>query len=287
MLRFSARHFLKAGVICFALCGVSLWGDAAPLITVPIPPYKYIVDRLISKQVETFVLLPVDKDMHHYDCTPGDKEKVINSILWISLGEAFERKIDQSLGGKTHIKKLILAEHTQLLYPENTSEKYQENHAAGDLHFWLSPTIFMLHAELIAKHLKDLFPEKKEEIEVNAKQLHKELEELHRWILKKLEKFKGLSVVVGHPVLSYFCKDYGLKQLSLEGEGKDPLLREMLDLLNSAKEVNVCVIFSQAQRPSRALQLFAKKSGKVIKKLQPFAYEYLDNMHTIVYSIDE
>lgn len=270
------------------LLSTVLWGkeERPLLITVPIPPYKYIVDRLMPT-VETFVLLPLNKDMHHYDCAPGDKKKILDSVLWISLGESFERKVLQSLGERTQVKKLVLAEHTNLIYPENISKKYKQNHASGDLHFWLSPSIFASHVTLIAEHLKSVVPEQKGTIEKNAKQLHQELVQLHQWTLQKLKKYHGLSVVVGHPSLSYFCQDYGLKQLSLEGEGKDPLLREILDLLDSAQDVRVCAIFSETQRPSRALQLFAEKSGKAIKKLQPFAYEYIENMRKIVYNVQE
>ena len=79
--------------------------------------------------------------------------------------------------------------------------------------------------------------------------------------------FKGLeggSFVIYHPALTYFARDYGLEQISIEHEGKTPTPAALTEL---AKSVNNCT--SKQLLYQREYPLDVVKPTAEILKLNP------------------
>ena len=60
-------------------------------------------------------------------------------------------------------------------------------------------------------------------------------------------KRKAMEFIVFHPSWGYFAGEYGLKQIPVEIEGKDPKPADLQRLIKHAKKLGVKVIFVQPQ----------------------------------------
>jgi zinc transport system substrate-binding protein len=71
--------------------------------------------------------------------------------------------------------------------------------------------------------------------------------------------------MVFHPSWGYFAKEYGLKQLPIEIEGKEPKPAALGAFIKKAKHHKVKAIFVQPEFSQKAAQQIAKEVGvKVI-----------------------
>lgn len=57
------------------------------------------------------------------------------------------------------------------------------------------------------------------------------------------------TIVIYHPALTYYAADYGLEQLAVEHDGKEPSARHLARLIEEARRKKVRRVFYQAQYP--------------------------------------
>ena len=67
--------------------------------------------------------------------------------------------------------------------------------------------------------------------------------------------------MVFHPAWGYFAHSYGLKQVPVEIEGKDPKPAQLKTLIEHAREKQIKAIFVQPQFSSKSAKLVAKEIG--------------------------
>ena len=98
---------------------------------------------------------------------------------------------------------------------------------------------------------------------------------------KLLNPIRGKTVLVTHPAYGYLCRDYGIIQLPVEVEGKDPSPRQLTTLLNQARQLKVRTIYTQSQYPDKVANLLAGQLNAKLVKLDPYAENYVENLRTI------
>ncbi len=85
--------------------------------------------------------------------------------------------------------------------------------------------------------------------------------------------------MVFHPSWGYFAQAYGLKQLSVEMEGKDPKPAQMQALIQFAQAHAIRIIFVQPQFSSRSANAIAKAINGELVIADPLAYNWPGNLH--------
>src|SRR5690606_2725851 len=88
----------------------------------------------------------------------------------------------------------------------------------------------------------------------------------------------GAAFLVSHPSLGYFCKDYGLYQISVECEGKAPKPKDLQTIIELAKEHHVRCLLMQANLPYKGASLIAKKLKIPSYDFDPYARNYMENI---------
>jgi zinc transport system substrate-binding protein len=89
---------------------------------------------------------------------------------------------------------------------------------------------------------------------------------------------RGKTFFVFHPAWGYFADEYGLKQVAIEQEGKEPSDEEATALQRSARQQGVKVVFVQPQIASRGAEAVARAIGARVEVLDPLAPDVLDNL---------
>jgi len=262
-------------------------------VLVSIPPYLYFVEALTGGEIKATSLVPPEANPHIYEPTPKQVQKAKEAKLWIRLDESFEKKISKSLKEiNKDLNVLNLADSSKIpyIYEEHKCSSCKHHHHGSDtkdLHIWLSPRMAKIQVSLIAKSLIEAFPDRKDLIQRNLIILQSKLSKANESFTKQLLPYKGDSIIVSHPAFGYFCRDYDLKQISIELEGKDPLPRELTSILALAKKTPIRTVFTQVQYNNKGAQIIAKQLNLPIHEVDPYSADYLQNLEKLVHYIVE
>ncbi|MDE6715780.1 MAG: zinc ABC transporter substrate-binding protein, partial [Muribaculaceae bacterium] len=85
------------------------------------------------------------------------------------------------------------------------------------------------------------------------------LELLDEQIDSILAPVKGAKFAVWHPSLSYFARDYGLKQVSLQTAGKEESIRGLKEKLDIMASDSIRVFLYQAEFDNRQAEAIASQ----------------------------
>jgi len=90
---------------------------------------------------------------------------------------------------------------------------------------------------------------------------------------------------VFHPAFGYFADAYGLREVSIESEGKEPSARELAGIISMAKERGIRAVFVQKQFPEKMGEVIADVLGGVVVPLDPLAYDYPKNLEEMARTV--
>ena len=97
--------------------------------------------------------------------------------------------------------------------------------------------------------------------------------------------FQGEYLLVSHPALGYFCQRYGLHQLSIEVNGKDPLPQDIGVLMRQLKDHPVPVVFIEPEYNNKGALLIANKLHLPVEEINPYSDDYfgmLDHLTQLI-----
>lgn len=93
--------------------------------------------------------------------------------------------------------------------------------------------------------------------------------------------------MVFHPAWGYFAETYGLTQIPVQREGKEPGAKALAALVDEARREGVKVIFVQPQLSSRAAEQLARAIHGRVETIDPLAPDYVENMLRVARLIAE
>ena len=253
-------------------------------VIVSTPPYLFFVHELLGEDVPVSSLVPEKASPHLYEPSPKEVAKAKNAKVWIRSDEAFEKKLAPALiEGSKDLSVLNLA--TALSKENLLKTGGCSCHKEVDLHFWLSIPLAKKQAQLIARVLCESFPKKKKQIEENLSALLSKFDALNLKISRKLAGKAGTSILISHPALHYFCKDYGLTQVAVEHEGKEPLPKQVATLLTKSSSLEIQTAFIQPQYSNKGTFAIAEKLSIPVHEIDPYSPNLLQTLEDVANSI--
>lgn len=245
-----------------------------PIVLVSIAPYQHFVEQLAGEHVQVMSIVPKNTDPHHFEPTPKQVAALREASLWIRIGEPFEQKLLSVLNSHNpSLKILNVWEGLPLILTCHCHGKEE-----WDRHLWLSPRLVKRQLPLMQEALIQLCPQHKTVIVERCALFSDKLQSLDNMLSTILTPLKGKAVLVSHPSFSYFCEDYGLTQLSIEQEGKEPRPKDTELTLKTAQDRHVKAVITQPQFHSKSANLFAKKLCATLYLMDPFALDYVQNL---------
>ena len=86
------------------------------------------------------------------------------------------------------------------------------------------------------------------------------------------------AFIISHPALSYFARDYGLHQISIEEGGKEPSPAHLKALIDLCQAEDVRVIFVQPEFDKRNAETIAQQTGTKVIPINPLSYDWEEEM---------
>ena len=156
-----------------------------------------------------------------------------------------------------------------------------EPHAAMDPHIWLSPRRLQRMARTVAETLERLDGESGGHYRQRLGALEARLDRLEAELRDKLAPLADRAFMIFHPVLGYLASDYGLRQLAIEIEGKEPSDAELTELMRIARREALSVVFVQPQIRGRSAEIVARAIGGRVAVLDPLAPDVAANLNAV------
>ncbi|MDP3789878.1 MAG: zinc ABC transporter substrate-binding protein, partial [Candidatus Omnitrophota bacterium] len=154
-------------------------------------------------------------------------------------------------------------------------------HGPKDPHIWLSPKNAVIMIGGIKDALIGRDPDHADVYRKNAEVYINELNNLDREIREKLKDKKKRVFMVFHPAWVYFARDYGLKEIAIESEGKEPTIAGLRGIIDMARENGIKVIFISPQFSRRSAEVVAKETGCKIVAVDDLSKDYTGNMRRV------
>ncbi len=287
-----------AGLFLFFVC----WANAVPAsahqklnVTVSIAPQQYFLEKIGADLVDITVMLPPGASPHSYEPKPQQMVALASSGIYFAIGVPFE---DVWLAKFSTINKKMLVVHTEagikrrsMMTHAKLTEGYEEHRsmthaetdqtdcAGNDPHVWLSPPLVMLQARNILTGLLTVDPGHKDIYESNYRNFILELVDLDQKIRDIMRKTEGnRKFMIFHPAWGYFADAYGLEQIPVEIEGKEPKAKNLEQLITFARKSDIRVLFVQPQFSSKTAQTIADEIGGRIVFADPLALDWQKNL---------
>jgi zinc transport system substrate-binding protein len=304
-------RFLSIFLVVFVLAGKS---SAEPLhIVTSIPPVKTFVEKIGGEQVRVTSMVPAGADPHVYEPKPKQMAAISKAAMYFSVGMEFEDvwlPRFKDLNKKMNIVDLDAAivkipmvahhHHHEGEHHHNHGHDHDDHdghgHAHGehshghdghghhhhhgelDPHFWLSPPAVRLAVVHIMNALSLIDAKNKHEYRKNFLEYSREIAKLDGDLTMELAKIKQRAFMVYHPAWGYFARDYGLKQIPVEIEGKEPKPAQLAELIDEAKKRRIKTIFVQPQFSKKSAEVLAEAIGGTVKSIDPLAPEWAENL---------
>ncbi|MEW5772397.1 MAG: zinc ABC transporter substrate-binding protein [Thermodesulfobacteriota bacterium] len=278
------------------LLGVLAWlapalaaSAADPLtVAVTIAPQEYFLKKVGGGRVQPLLLVPAGADPHVYEPRPGQMKSLARAAAWLTTGLEMEeawsarfRAVNPGMkvaATDAGIAKLTMAGRG---HEGDGHAGDGGRHELPDPHVWLSPSLAKVQAAAMRDALSALDPAGAAEYAANAEEFAAECDALAREVMTLLTDLPSRTFLVFHPSWGYFARDFGLAQLSIEAEGKEPSPRELARLVDQAREHGIRAIFVAPQFSRRTAGVVARELGAGLVEADPLAPDWADNLRRV------
>ena len=253
------------------------------MITVTIEPLRYFTEQIVDSFLKVNTLVPPGTSPETYDPTPGQMVELSHSEVYMKIGYiGFEQVwMDKIATNNPQLHLIDTSRGIDLIASDECeADDHHEHHHHGpvDPHTWSSPRQALFIIRNIYEAVIELYPEHKEEFTRNYLSLKKEVEETDRLVTQLLSSAESKAFIIYHPALTYLAKDYGLTQYCIEFEGKEPSPDLLQQLVNTAREQNIRIIFVQQEFDRKNAEIIAKETGCVLLTINPLSYHWKEEM---------
>ncbi len=253
-------------------------------IAVSILPQQFLVDRISGGTVESFVMIPPGASPATYEPSSSQMRNLSHADVYFRIGHiAFEHAwMPRFRSNNTDMLVVDLSKDLTLLETAKHAHVHEsgkvEEHHGVDPHTWTSPANMKKMSGEIFKTLSTLLPENQDVYQANLNKLNAEIDSLDAYLVKVLKPISKREFYIFHPALGYFSREYDLKQIPIEVEGKEPSASYMKVLVDGSKEKDIGIILVQKQFPIDKAQVIAEEIDAELIQIDPLAYSWIDGM---------
>jgi zinc transport system substrate-binding protein len=272
--------------------GPSVAPASALSVCVSIPPQAFLVERIGGEHVSVEVLVGPGQSPATYEPTPAQMAGLDGADVFFRIGVPFEDALmDRISASMPDLDVVDLREGIELQAVDGAhghgDEHAHGSHGRMDPHTWMDPDLVTTQARTIERKLAALAPDSGDEFEANLDDLVADLQALDGEVAEMLEPVEGRRMFVFHPAYGYFARAYGLEQVPVEIEGREPGPRELQSFMELARREDFGAIFVQPQFSDSAARAIAAEVGVDVVRLDPLARDYLANLREIAREVRE
>ena len=241
------------------------------VITVTIEPLRYFAECIAGDRFDVETMVPQGGNPETYEPSARQMMNLSHSVLYDKVGSiGFER---------TWMKKLEQnAPHAIIVDSSDGISMMKTENGIPDPHTWMSTANSLIIAENIYRALVKI--DKKDSIyfKKNLENLIDSINHVDSEIRHLVRNAKTRSFLIYHPILTYYARDFGLMQIPLEEESREPSARQMHNIISRAKNERVKVFFVQKEFANRNINAVTESTGADTAEIDPLGYDWQNEM---------
>lgn len=232
-------------------------------VGVSVGPQADLVRRIGGERVAVTTLLPPGASDEDVSLSPRQIVALETVQLYVAVGHpAFPLE--------ARVVRPFLDRHPGVRVVEMSGPGQ-----GGDPHVWVSPEVMTATARKIAAGLEALDPAHAAEYRRNLAGFLEDAGRLDREVRARLSA-PGASraFVVYHPSWGRFAERYGLEQIAIEAEGKEPGAAGLIQLIDRARSEGARVVLVPEGFPRESAQVIADAIHGRIVSADPLAPDW-------------
>lgn len=243
-------------------------------VVVSILPLADFAENVGGGKVDVTVMVPPGASPHTYEPKPSQLVAVSKAEIFVKVGSGLDFEL-------AWMDRMIEVNPNMLVVDSSQGIELMEK----DPHIWNSPANAKIMVENIYNGLIQVDPDNADFYTENMNDYLKELDILDGYTHYKLDRFTNRVFLIYHPSFAYFAREYGLTQLAVEHEGKEPTPKVMLDCIDKANQYNLQYVFVAPQDATQYCEAIAREIGGQIATMDPLPENYISNMGRITDSL--
>lgn len=265
-------------IILFAAAGLTLGSckyssttDDKPVVTVSIEPQRWLLEQIVGDRITVRTLMARGGNPESYEPAFSHLTETERSLCYMKVGNlGFEAAIiDKVKANRPDLPVVNTSESINLIVDDH-------GHDHGiDPHVWSSAANARKMAANMLEAVKRLAPEGSGDYDRNYLRLVARIDSVDRLCAQILQPHRDAVFLVWHPSLSYFARDYGLRQLSIGAEGKEHSVTDTRDILDSLDADSTTVFLVQKDfDTAKAGSIANSKAGLRVVSINPLNYDW-------------
>ncbi|HPF71837.1 MAG TPA: zinc ABC transporter substrate-binding protein [Candidatus Krumholzibacteria bacterium] len=259
---------LAGAALALLLCLPAVAAAAPVRVVVSIPPLAWFAGHVGGAGVEVASLLKAGDSPHTWEPTPQAVARLAEADLFLCAGVGFERGLRRRVAAMAGGIRVAGP-----LPPAGHDHDHGDGHGddlADDPHTWLSPA----GASAIADTLARVLGPSHADVAAGRARTEARIAEVDSAAAALLAGCRGRAFLVFHPAFGHFAARYGLVQLAIEDEGREPGPRRMAEITDQARQRGVRAVVVQPQMSRRAADAVAASLGVPVIVLDPLAPDW-------------
>ena len=260
-------------IICIILNScVGNLTDNRPQITVSIEPLRYLTEQIAGNRYKVTSLTPTGASPETYEPTPRQMVELSESQLYLAVGTlGFEQtQLNKMTETAPDLKIVSLMKGINLLASHD-----DDGHSnSADPHVWMSTGNAKILAGNIYSALCQADSTHRKEYRENLALLNAKIDSIDALIRAELKNVSHRTFLIYHPALGYFARDYGLHQLTVEQDGKEPSSARMQQLITMCRAESVRSVFIEKEYNGKSARRIAEQIGAKINIINPLGYDW-------------
>lgn len=253
--------------------------DGEPLY-VSILPLRSLVQGIVGDDFDIEVLVPPGASPETFEPTPRqfvglNKARMVFNVGLIDFETTLLAKVEDQA------KVVNLSRGIELIAGTCSHGSHGHTHTHGiDPHVWTSPRALQKMAENAYEAIRKAYPDSVK-YETNYRLLQQELKALDERTAARIAASDVEYFIIYHPALTYYARDYGLRQIAIEADGKEPSAKQLTQIIRQAREDGVRRILYQSQFPASAVEVIARDIDAQYVEVDPLREDVIANIEEI------
>lgn len=221
-------------------------------VAVSIEPLRYFVSAIGGDSVDVSVVMPRGADPETFEPGVTAMKKMHSADVLLTTGLLpFERRIvgtgteKGNVYGVAEGVTLIYGTHDAGHHHGHSAASEYKTHGQGeaDPHVWSSVENARIIAGNVVDALVSADPDRSGYYQERGRALQARLDSLAGVWSQRMAPKEGTAFVVWHPALSYFAREYGLRQIALNVDNKENSSLRLRDVIEDARSHDAGALF--------------------------------------------
>lgn len=257
-------------------------------LSVSIEPQRYILEKIAGDKWKVNTVLANGADPENFDPPVSAIKSVMNSAVYFKMGHmAFEDVLLEKMKkSKNAIRITDTSSGIDLIEGTHDHDHDHGHHShETDPHTWSSVKNAYVIARNMYRTLAETDPANAGYYKSNYEAFCHELDSLDNLISARLQPLDSAVFVTWHPSLSYFARDYGLRQIAIGSDNKEMSAEAFRKKIDQARNLGARTFIIQPEFDQNRSAQVAAQAGTRTVSVNLLAYDWPEELKKVAEAI--